>query len=219
MVGSRWRLGVVGGVVAGFAVGLAAAPQEPPPVRAGTPGVPVPALDVKVAPVDPLPLGGRESRVVLLEAMVDREGRVRNVRIIQPPPDPPDWPPIILRTADLLRDSAASAVRQWQFESRAAGPATIIVPITVRFEALPLPPIPSFFQDAPPAEHHSRRAGPHQGQRRAGRNPADSQRVPRQCVRSGQCPPNTAYPRLRRLSASMTSMAFARSYVIGLRWA
>jgi protein TonB len=100
--------GVIGGVVGGLASDI---PPPPPPPAPPAPRAPVrvggqinaPALVRRVEPVYPdLAVSARIKGVVILEAMVDKEGRVVEVKV--------------LRTANPLLDVAAiAAVRQWQY--------------------------------------------------------------------------------------------------------
>ena len=79
-------------------------PPAPPraPVRVGG-QIQAPALTRRVEPVYPdLAVSARIRGVVILEAMVDKDGRVVEVKV--------------LRTANkLLDDAAITAVRQWQY--------------------------------------------------------------------------------------------------------
>jgi protein TonB len=100
--------GVLGGVVGGLPGDI---PPPPPPLPAPPPRAPVrvggqiqaPALARKVDPIYPdVAVSARMRGVVILEANVDRDGRVVDVKV--------------LRTANRLLDEAAiTAVRQWQY--------------------------------------------------------------------------------------------------------
>lgn len=100
--------GVVGGVVGGLPSDI---PPPPPPPTPAPPRVPVrvggqiqaPALVKRVEPVYPdVAVSARMRGVVILEANVDKDGRVIEVKV--------------LRTANLLLDAAAiTAVKQWQY--------------------------------------------------------------------------------------------------------
>jgi hypothetical protein len=141
-------------------LGASVAAQDAPSVRAGTPGVPVPVLIKTGEPEYPFfVLNNRTSGVVTLDASLSRDGRVQEVRALDPPPDPSRDPRLLLLVSELgsLRDSALAYVRKWEFEPRAGGPSIITVPVTVRFEVLPYLPVPSFFGEgapsgAPPAD-------------------------------------------------------------------
>ena len=100
--------GVVGGVVGGLPSDIPppppAAPPPPsrPPVRVGG-EIKQPTLTRRVDPVYPdIAVSARIRGVVILEAEVDKEGRVVEVKV--------------LRTPNRLLDTAAvTAVRQWQY--------------------------------------------------------------------------------------------------------
>ena len=100
--------GVVGGVVGGLPSDI---PPPPPPPAPAAPRAPIrvggqiqaPALAKRVEPVYPdVAVSARIRGVVILEANVDKDGRVVEVKV--------------LRTANMLLDAAAiAAVRQWQY--------------------------------------------------------------------------------------------------------
>jgi periplasmic protein TonB len=102
--------GVVGGVVGGLPGDIPPPPPPPPPtpppprtpIRVGG-QIQAPALAKRVEPVYPdIAVSARIRGVVILEANVDKDGRVVDVRV--------------LRSANLLLDAAAiTAVRQWQY--------------------------------------------------------------------------------------------------------
>ena len=102
--------GVLGGVVGGLPSDIP--PPPPPPALPPPPRGPVrvggqieaPALARRVEPVYPeVAVAARIRGVVILEANVDRDGRVIDVKV--------------LRTANrLLDDAAITAVRQWQYK-------------------------------------------------------------------------------------------------------
>jgi protein TonB len=106
--------GVAGGVVGGVVGGLPSEipPPPPPPPPAPAPRAPVrvggqiqaPAIAKRVEPVYPdMAVSARIRGVVILEAEVDKEGRVVEVKV--------------LRTANVLLDAAAvAAVKQWQYK-------------------------------------------------------------------------------------------------------
>ena len=103
--------GIPGGVVGGVVGGLPGDIPPPPPPAPPPPRAPVrvggqietPALVRKVDPIYPdVAVSARIRGVVILEANVDRDGRVVDVKV--------------LRTANrLLDDAAITAVRQWQY--------------------------------------------------------------------------------------------------------
>lgn len=99
--------GVIGGIVGGVAEIPAPPPPAPPapvarpPVRAGG-QIQAPALVKRVSPVyPPLALTAQVRGVVILEAIVDRDGRVEDVTV--------------LRSVPLLDRAAVDAVRQWVY--------------------------------------------------------------------------------------------------------
>lgn len=117
--------GVVGGVVGGIPSDLPPPPPPSPPKR-----LPVriggqlqsPALVERIAPRYPdLAIRAQVQGTVILEAMVDEEGRVREVRV--------------LRSISLLDDAAIDAVRQWRYMPlRLNGePQPFILTVTVSF--------------------------------------------------------------------------------------
>jgi protein TonB len=103
--------GIPGGIPGGVVGGLPNDIPPPPPLAPPPPRAPVrvggqiqaPALARRVEPVYPdLAVSARIHGVVILEANVDRNGRVVDVKV--------------LRTANrLLDDAAVTAVRQWQY--------------------------------------------------------------------------------------------------------
>ena len=105
--------GILGGVVGGVVGGLPGdIPPPPPPAPLPPPRAPVrvggqiqaPALARKVDPIYPdVAVSARLHGVVILEANVDRDGSVVDVKV--------------LRTGGRLLDGAAiTAVRQWQYK-------------------------------------------------------------------------------------------------------
>lgn len=100
--------GVVGGVVGGLPSDIPPPPPPPPPapprapVRVGG-QIQAPALVKRVEPIYPdVAVSARMRGVVILEANVDKDGRVVEVKV--------------LRTANPLLDAAAiTAVKQWQY--------------------------------------------------------------------------------------------------------
>jgi protein TonB len=99
--------GVPGGVPGGVVGGLPEVPPPPPPVRRDPVRVggqiQEPKLLKRVEPIyPPVAVSAHVQGVVILEAIVDREGVVEEVRV--------------LRSANSLLDRAAiDAVRQWQY--------------------------------------------------------------------------------------------------------
>jgi protein TonB len=103
--------GIPGGVVGGVVGGLPSDIPPPPPPTPAPPRAPIrvggqiqaPALAKRVEPIYPdLAVSARIRGVVILEANVDKDGRVVEVTV--------------LRTANKLLDGAAiTAVRQWQY--------------------------------------------------------------------------------------------------------
>jgi protein TonB len=103
--------GIPGGVPGGVVGGLPSEIPAPPPPLPPPPRAPVrvggqiqaPALMRKVDPIYPdVAVSARIRGVVILEANVDQDGRVLDVKV--------------LRTANrLLDDAAITAVRQWQY--------------------------------------------------------------------------------------------------------
>lgn len=100
--------GVLGGVVGGLPGDVPPPPPPPPPapvvrgpVRVGG-ELQAPALLKRVGPEYPeLAMRAQVEGVVILEAVVDRQGRVEDVHVI--------------RSIPLLDHAAKAAVRQWQY--------------------------------------------------------------------------------------------------------
>ena len=95
--------GIAGGIVAG--IDIPAPPVMPPargePIRVGGQIQP-PALVHKVDPVyPPLAIAAGVEGIVILEAIVDREGRVEQLKV--------------LRSRGVLDRPAMEAVRQWRY--------------------------------------------------------------------------------------------------------
>jgi protein TonB len=122
--------GVFGGVVGGLPSDIPPPPPPPPapappraPVRVGG-QIQAPALTRRVEPVYPdLAVSARIRGVVILEAMVDRDGRVVEVKV--------------LRTANrLLDDAAITAVRQWQYRPLVLNglPEPFVLTVVLTFE-------------------------------------------------------------------------------------
>jgi len=119
--------GVVGGVVGGFVSDLPMPPPPPPPPVTREPlriggDVKAPALVERVAPEYPLLAArARIQGVVILEAVVDRQGRVEDVRV--------------LRSIPLLDEAAVTAVQQWRYSPLLLNgkPERFVLTVTVSF--------------------------------------------------------------------------------------
>ena len=106
--------------------GTLSGPEPPPqrpkePVRVGSVIQP-PKKVVHVAPVYPaLALAARKEGVVILEAVLDEAGGVRDVRV--------------LRSETLLDQAAIDAVRQWRFTPTLLNgqPVPVVMTVTVAF--------------------------------------------------------------------------------------
>jgi protein TonB len=123
--------GVPGGVTGGIIGGLPSdIPPPPPPVVPPAPRLPVrigggiqtPALLHRVAPVYPdLAVRAHVEGVVILEAIVDRDGHIEDVRV--------------LRSMPLLNAAALAAVRQWRYSPLLLNgkPERFVLTVTVSF--------------------------------------------------------------------------------------
>jgi protein TonB len=119
--------GIEGGVPGGMPLGDLPAPVPPPPavsvpLRPGG-DIRVPQKIRHVAPVYPqLAQSVRKQGVVMLDAVIGEDGRVRNVRVIQSIP--------------LLDQAAIDAVRQWVFTPTLLNghPVPVVMTVTVSFE-------------------------------------------------------------------------------------
>jgi protein TonB len=123
--------GVPGGVAAGIVGGLPAdvpAPPPPPPVAAPRGPVRIggelkaPALLQRVEPVYPaMAMSANIQGTVILEATVDEEGQVQDLRVISGPP--------------LLQKAAVTAVRQWRYSPVLLNgrPASFILTVVLSF--------------------------------------------------------------------------------------
>jgi periplasmic protein TonB len=125
--------GVPGGIVGGIVGGLVPAgvvpsppPPSPPPVDRGPVRVggdlTAPSLVSRVEPeYPPLALRAQVQGVVILEAVVDRAGRVEHVRI--------------LRSIPLLDAAAVAAVQQWRYSPLLLNgtPERFVLTVTVSF--------------------------------------------------------------------------------------
>jgi protein TonB len=120
--------GVAGGVVGGLISELPPPPPSPSPPPAARAPVRIggelkaPTLVERVEPEYP-PLAARAQvqGVVILEALVDHEGRVEDVRV--------------LRSIPLLDKAAIAAVRQWRYSPLLlnAKPERFVLTVTVGF--------------------------------------------------------------------------------------
>ena len=117
--------GVVGGVVGGILDVPLPAPPPPPapraPVRVGG-QIQAPALVKRVPPVyPPIALNARVQGVVIHEAIVGRDGRVKSGEV--------------LRSVQLLDKAAIDAVRQWVYAPLllSGQAARFILTVTVSF--------------------------------------------------------------------------------------
>jgi protein TonB len=122
--------GVLGGVVGGVVGGLIAADLPPPPPPAAVEPGPVrvggelkaPKLLERVEPeYPPLAVRARVQGVVILEAVVDRQGRVEDVSV--------------LRSIPLLDRAAIAAVRQWHYSPLLLNgqPERFVLTVTLSF--------------------------------------------------------------------------------------
>ncbi len=117
--------GVPGGVVGGVVGGLPEAPPPPPPPSApvrvgGAIRAPTKVKDVK--PVyPPIAQSARVSGVVIIEATIGADGRVKDAKV--------------LRSIPLLDQAALDAVKQWQFTPTLLNsvPVPVIMTVTVNF--------------------------------------------------------------------------------------
>ena len=97
--------GVVGGLPGGVVTEVAPPPPPPPPLVPKRVGgdIRAPALRHRVEPVyPPIAVANRMTGTVILEATVDEQGNVIDVKVLRP----------IL----FLDDAAVKAVRQWRYE-------------------------------------------------------------------------------------------------------
>jgi protein TonB len=111
----------IGGVVDGSIAAPPAAKPPAPPVRVGS-GIRPPARVSYTAPIyPPLALAAKKEGVVILEALLDEEGAVRNVKV--------------LRSIPLLDDAAVGAVSQWRFTPTLLNgtPVPVVMTVTVSF--------------------------------------------------------------------------------------
>lgn len=120
--------GIPGGVVGGFMIDFPPPPPPPPPPLAPREPVRVggelkaPALVERVEPeYPPLAVRAKVQGVVILEARVDREGSVEDVRV--------------LRSIPLLDNAAIAAVRQWRYSPLLLNgqPERFVLTVTLSF--------------------------------------------------------------------------------------
>jgi protein TonB len=117
--------GVPGGVVGGVVGGLPAAPPPPPPpsapVRVGG-AIKPPTKTHDARPVyPPIAQSARVSGVVIIEATIGADGRVKDAKV--------------LRSIPLLDQAALDAVKQWTFTPTLLNgvPVPVIMTVTVNF--------------------------------------------------------------------------------------
>ena len=123
--------GVVGGIVGGLVTtGLPPPPPPPPPPAPPVERAPVriggeltaPALLERVEPTyPPLAVRAQVQGIVILEAVVGRDGHVEDVRV--------------LRSISLLNAAAVAAVRQWRYSPLFLNgqPERFVLTVTVSF--------------------------------------------------------------------------------------
>lgn len=122
--------GVVGGVAGGVDIGEPAPPPPPPPAPKPVPQGPVrvggqikaPSLVNRVNPTyPPTAQSAQVEGSVVLEAQVDKTGRVQSVRAVKSHP--------------LLEAAAVNAVKQWRYEPLLLNgePVAFILTVTVSF--------------------------------------------------------------------------------------
>jgi protein TonB len=118
--------GIPGGIPGGVVGGLPDAPPPPPPppaapVRVGG-QIRQPTQLKKINPVYPsIAQSARVQGVVILEATIGTNGRVKDVRV--------------LRSIPLLDSAAIDAVRQWEYTPTMLNnvPVEVIMTVTVQF--------------------------------------------------------------------------------------
>jgi protein TonB len=119
--------GVPGGVLGGVVGGLPTPTPPPVPVRVVRVGgqLKAPALVHRVEPVYPeLAIQARLSAIVIVEAWVDSQGRVKSVTV--------------LRGAPLFDEPAVAAVKQWRYQPLLLNgvPTEFLLTATVKFHIL-----------------------------------------------------------------------------------
>ena len=115
-----WDTAAVG-APSGVALPVPPAPAPPEPVRPGG-RVREPRRIVDVPPVYPqIAIAARKEGVVILEALIDEEGRVEGVKV--------------LRSEPLLDAAAVQAVRRWRYTPTLLNgvPVPVLMTVTVRF--------------------------------------------------------------------------------------
>ena len=118
--------GVPGGVLGGVVGGLPTAPPPPPPpptapVRVGG-NIKPPTKTKDVRPVyPPIAQSARVSGVVIIEATIGADGRVKDAKV--------------LRSIPLLDQAAVDAVKQWVFTPTLLNgvPVPVIMSVTLNF--------------------------------------------------------------------------------------
>jgi protein TonB len=113
--------GIPGGVVGGIVGGLPTVAEPPKVVRIGG-QLTAPKMVHQVPPVYPdLALKGRVSAVIILEALVDVRGAVKDVKV--------------LRGHPLFDEAALAAVHQWRYQPLLLNgePTEFILSVTVMF--------------------------------------------------------------------------------------
>jgi protein TonB len=116
--------GVVGGVVGGLPTDVAP-PPEAKPIRVGG-MVQAPKLVTRVDPAYPeLARVARTTALLVLEATVGPDGRVRDVTIIRGQP--------------IFNEAAVAAVKQWRYQPLLLNgvPVPFIVTVTLNFHIVP----------------------------------------------------------------------------------
>jgi hypothetical protein len=138
-------------------VATSAHAQQTSPPLAGTNGVQVPMLQQFVTPgYAAIALLEKPVWVVKVEALVGPEGRVEQVRIVEPevPPErgrSSSSPGVSAAAITEVRTAVEQSVRGWVFESPdvSGNASAVLVPITVRYEVFSQP-AGSFFTEPPP---------------------------------------------------------------------
>ena len=117
--------GIPGGAVGGVVGGIPAPPPPPPPkqepVRVGG-QIKEPKKIKDVRPVyPPIAQSARVQGVVILEATIGTDGKVKDVKV--------------LRSIPLLDQAAIDAVRQWEYTPTLLNnvPVPVIMTVTVQF--------------------------------------------------------------------------------------
>ena len=118
--GSRGR-GVPEGIVGSVIGGLPGPPPPPGPLRVGG-NIKEPARTKHVPPVyPPIAQQAKIQGVVIIEAIIGTDGKVREARVLKPLP--------------MLDQAALDAVRQWEYEPTllAGQPIAVVMTVTVIF--------------------------------------------------------------------------------------